>query len=101
MYFSDRITLRHVLVDTDDDGYKIETYQDTEVWADKKSVTRSEFYAANANGINIAAVFVVHSEDYQNQTDIIELDGKRYEVIRAYQKGIGSVELMCSDKAVK
>jgi hypothetical protein len=44
-------------------------------------------------------VFEIRSEDYDEQKDII-YEGKEYEVIRAYQKGEGTVELSCSDKAV-
>ena len=98
MYFSDKLILRDISVTSDSSGYQVETYNDVEVWTDKKSVTRSEFYAANANGINISVVFTVHDEDYKGQTDVVH-DGKSYQVIRAYQKGYGTIELMCSDKA--
>lgn len=98
MYFSDRITLRAVVNSVDADGYPTPTNTDTSVWANKKSVARSEFYAANANSIDMTQVFEVHVEDWANQTQV--LDGvKVYKIERAYQKGLGIVELNCSDKA--
>lgn len=99
MYFSDRIKLRSVVPGVDSDGYPTETVQETEVWANIKSATRSEFYAANAVGINVSMVFEVHAEDWGGQTQV-EYDGKLYDIVRAYQKGLGTVELVCSDKAV-
>lgn len=97
--FSDRISLRTITTTQNANGYPVESYVDVVVWANKKSVTRSEFYAANSQGILISAVFEVHSEDYTNQTQIV--DGtKVYSIERAYQKGLGVYELVCSDKAV-
>lgn len=99
MLFSDKITLRTLTNTPDADGYAVETATDVEVWANRKSVTRSEFYASNQARINMTQAFEVHVEDWNNQT--IVLDGtKAYKIERAYQKGLGIVELNCSDKAV-
>jgi len=99
MFFSDKIKLRAVTHKTDADGYPTQTNTDTEVWANVKSATRAEFYAANANGINVSMMFEVHAEDWDNQTQVV-YDGKVYDIVRTYQKGFGIVELTCSDKAV-
>lgn len=98
MMFSDRITLRSVVNTVDTSGYQVETVTDTAVWADVRSTTRAEFYAANANGIDINQMFAVHVEDWGNQTQVL-YSTKTYDIIRAYQKGQGVVELSCSDKA--
>lgn len=92
--FSDRITLNTVTHEINDEGRREKIVTSREVWANKKSVTRAEFYASNQVGINITAVFEVNCEDYQNET---EVNGE-YTVVRAYQKGMGKVELMCKDK---
>ena len=97
--WKDVITLRTKRTGQDADGYPTAIYDDIKVYANKKSVTRSEFYASNANGIDLKYVFEIRSEDYDEQKDII-YEGKEYEVRRAYQKGEGTVELSCSDKAV-
>lgn len=96
MYFSDSITLRKVTVTLDSYGDTVNAYTDTIVFANIKSVTRSEFYSANMSGIKIDAVFEVHIEDFDNQT-MVTYGTINYDVIRFYQKGEGSVELMCRE----
>lgn len=100
MLFSDKITLRAVASGVDSDGYTTQTNTDTEVWANVKSATRAEFYAANANGIDVSLMFEIHAEDWGNQTQVV-YESKAYDVVRAYQKGLGIVELTCSDRAVQ
>ena len=100
MYFSDRIKLRTITVSRDSAGFETEAASSTkEVWANTKSINRSEFYAANSHGIELSRAFQVHIEDYSGQTQI-EFDTKIYEVVRTYQKGEGIVELVCSDKKI-
>jgi SPP1 family predicted phage head-tail adaptor len=99
MYFSDKINLRSYTVTRDDYGEPIKTPVDVEVWANIKSVRQSEFYAANTSGIAVSIVFEIHVEDYKGQTDIA-YNGKPYNIIRSYQPGLGTIELVCSDKAV-
>lgn len=100
MYFSDSITLRSVTPQRDASGYPTApTTVDTVVFANVKSVARSEFYAANANKIDAVISFEVHAEDWNNQTQVI-YNNLTYYIVRAYQKGLGTVELTCSDKAV-
>ncbi len=48
------------------------------------------------SGIKIDAVFEVHTEDFNNQTEI-SFSSKNYDIVRAYQKGEGTVELMCRE----
>ena len=97
--WKDIITLRTEIIGQVADGYQATTYIDVEVYANKKSVTRAEFYPAYAVGIEAKIAFEVRSEDYGGQKDILH-EGKAYEVIRSFQKGEGTVELTCSDKAV-
>ena len=47
MFFSDKITLKTITNSTDANGYPTTSISTSkEVWVNKKSVTRSEFYAA-------------------------------------------------------
>lgn len=96
MYFSDRITLCAVTSTTDADGYPVNTNVDTAVWADVKSATRSEFYEGMKAGVAISLSFAVHVEDWGNQTQVV-YGGKTYDIVRAYQKGMGVVELNCAE----
>lgn len=97
MYFSDRITLRKYTTTSDEIGQPNKTPVDIEVWADASSVKRSEYYSAYANGINVTAVFNVHVEDYNNETHVVS-GSQEYFIERAYQKGEGTTELICSDR---
>ena len=99
MYFSDSISLRAIVSTTNVNGFSVKTPTDTAVFANEKSATRSEFYAANANGINIVKVYEIHVEDWGEQTEVV-VETKVYHIERAYQKGLGLIELNCSDKAV-
>ncbi len=98
MFFSDKITLRAVVNGVDSNGYPTQENTDTEVWANVKSATRAEFYSANANGIDVSKMFEVHAEDWGGQTQVV-YNGRVYDIIRAFQKGLGVVELTCSDRA--
>jgi SPP1 family predicted phage head-tail adaptor len=99
MYFSDKITLRKETVTLDEYGDSAYTYTDTTVFADVKSVTRSEFYSASMAGIKIDIVFAVHAEDYNNQT-IVTYGTTQYNIVRTYKKGEGIVELNCAVREV-
>ncbi len=62
----------------------------TPCWAKLKSVSRSEYYAAAAAGINVDDIFEVSKIDYDHEVhDELEYDGKRYEIVRSYYSGRG------------
>ena len=92
--FSDKVTLRAVVHGVDGNGYPTQINTDTEVWANVKSATRSEFYAANANGIDVSFMIAIHPEDWGEQTQVV-YNSKVYDIVRAYRKGYGTVELTC------
>lgn len=100
MYFSERVVLRKPLgYITDEEGFQTVTeWLERTVWADRKSPTRSEFYAANQVGIDLTDTFVVHVEDYQNETQLI-WQNDLYTIVRAYERG-SIVELSCKTKDV-
>lgn len=96
MYFSEQITLRNVTPILNSAGLKTgETTADTTVWADLESAWRGEYYAAQAVGKKIEAVFKVHAEDYSGQI-LVVYNSKVYKVERAPAKGLGEVALICS-----
>lgn len=76
--------------------------EDREVFAEKKSVTRSEFYGAYQSGLNPKYIFVIDSLDYEmtrSVTDTVETYAQKLEyndavfnVIRVYDDG-ADVEL--------
>ena len=58
----------------------------TEIFAEVKEATRSEFYAAEAVKRKIHKVFEVNALDYNGEI-YVEYDGKLYDVVRSYQVG--------------
>jgi SPP1 family predicted phage head-tail adaptor len=97
--FSEKITLRAETKSIDVMGGTTRSYVDTEVWANKKSITRAEFYNAQMAGIKVDAVFVVHLEDWSEQ-EAVTYGATQYEIVRSYQKGDGDIELICRKREV-
>ena len=98
MYFSDMVDLITYRSDTDDNGdpKETETGRNT-VFADKKSVRQSEFYAAAAHQVNLAQMFLVHTIDYNGERKL-EYNGKPYNIVRIYDRKDETTELICNDK---
>ncbi|MEJ8546627.1 phage head closure protein [Brevibacillus borstelensis] len=82
----------------DEAGYPTEPKEISRntVFANKLSVTQTEFYAANQSDMKADAVFEVHTFEYDGER-ILEHAGKRYEIIRTYQPSPEIMELTCSD----
>ncbi|MBS4538214.1 phage head closure protein [Clostridium sp. D2Q-11] len=71
-------------------GEVIQTLEWTTIFANKKSVRQSEFYEARNLGLKPELVFEVHSFEFNNNEKIrfpIGVNGKEYDIIRAYDKG--------------
>ena len=66
-----------------------------EVYADQKSVRQSEYYAADAQGKRLDMVLVINADDWNGATEV-EYNNTVYNIERAYQVGLGRVELTCS-----
>ena len=68
-------------------------------WAKEKSVVRSEFYAADANGRQVDAVFKVSPIDFDGHQKLIHHAAGgdvEYRVVRDYKTGQDAVELICT-----
>ena len=74
----------------------------TQVFADRKSVTRTEFYSAVASGLTPKYIYEMDADDYQSAIKIIEqpdgsnreylpshiiADKVEYSIVRAYTSG--------------
>lgn len=66
----------------------------TEIFAEVKEATRSEFYAAEAVKRKINKVFEVNALDYNGEI-YVEYDGKLYDVVRSYPVGHDKISLSC------
>ncbi len=103
MFYSDIITLIGITEGKNAYGDVAETEAETEVFADCRSVTRSEFYAAQTAGIRAEIAFTVKVADYDDQQKIAynrkgtgnSADNEIYDVIRTYQKDPDNIEIVC------
>ena len=89
------ITLNDTETTPGPSGVPVKTETRTEVYADKLSARRSEYYAANAAGVRADIVFAVMADEYNGETEV-DWGGARYSVVRAYGAGKGRVELTCA-----
>lgn len=71
-----------------------------ELLAERKSATRSEFYAADAVGRKIDEVFEVNALDYSNETCLL-FDGAIYDIIRSYQSAHDRISLSCQRRGAR
>ncbi|MCL2080239.1 MAG: phage head closure protein [Oscillospiraceae bacterium] len=100
MNWCDVITLVSETNVIDDEGFSANARaKKRRVFANVKSATRTEFYAAKQSGVTIAVTFEVMAVDYKGER-IVESShsGKtrRYRVVRDYPIGGEIYELNCS-----
>ena len=68
-----------------------------EVAAIKRPVSRSERYVAGHQNIEVHAIFIVHTFEYEQQ-NFVEHDGVRYSVVGEYLLNQNEIELKCRKK---
>lgn len=94
-HFDDRIVLRvtdYPIIN----GFSINEVKDkVEVWAERQTANRQEYYLSQQAGIKVDVVFIVNALDYNGQT-AIEYQNVVYDVVRTYQKELDHIELSCS-----
>lgn len=109
------ITLITVLgEERDTGGFKIgENKKEVEVFAEEKSVGRTEFYEAMRSSIEAKIIFIMNPDDYLLSEEEIRLkdgktkrlkaskisyEGKEYMIIRTYQNHVtGMLEVTCRE----
>ncbi|MBR4543544.1 MAG: phage head closure protein [Lachnospiraceae bacterium] len=73
--------------------------QESCILAERMSVNRNEYYQAQLNGINVAAVYRVWDFEY-NHENYIEVNGVRMLIERTYPvPGTEKIELICKSEA--
>ncbi len=99
---NDIITLIATGSSQNENGYPVDNnIVGREIFAEKKSATRTEFYTALSVGVTVSTVFKVATLDYNGETKVCH-DGKFYKVERAYSPETSDyTELSCSDLKVK
>jgi SPP1 family predicted phage head-tail adaptor len=89
----------------DADGFPITGDINTEILAEHKSVTRTEFYSAMQSGMKPSIVFEIWNDDFEltrhivndkpAYADRVEYDGVTYNIIRTYSTDNTKLELIC------
>ena len=65
------------------------------VYAEAKSVTRAEFYRADANGRRADIVFLINADDWET-SEGVKYNGLEYDIIREYRPTYRKVEITCA-----
>lgn len=94
MTYDYQLTLIGETITEDDIGNQIAAETPTVILCDIKSVGRGEFYNAAAKGLRPEYIFVVHKFEY-NGEQLVEFEGKRYNVLRSYAVSAEELELTC------
>ena len=77
-------------------GYRDEVETAREVFANVKSVTRSEFYAARQDGTELVIAVEMRTWDYNGERRLRH-NGKTYTVERQYTKDGEMLQINCSE----
>ena len=99
MLWNDIITLVTQTSTTNSVGDSIPTETLRTVFANRKGVRQNEFYQAMTTGLRPDAMFEVRVIDYASE-QVVEHNGKRYGVIRTYNKNGEVMELVCQGLVV-
>jgi hypothetical protein len=89
----------------DADGFNVDVAVEYEIFVEKKSVTRSEFYMAMSAGMKPKIVLSTRIENYEQTRTVVDGVAKYaekiryedavYDIIRTYEKDSAYIELMC------
>lgn len=97
------LTLISTDITYDDIGNPVETPKEIDIFCDMKSIGRTEFYNAAANGLKPSYIFVVHPYEYNGETYVEfsedEKPKQRYKVMKTYKKNMEELELTCEKVA--
>ena len=89
----------------DADGFNADVAVEYEIFVEKKSVTRSEFYMAMSAGMKPKIILSTRIENYEQTRTVVDGVAKYaekiryedavYDIIRTYEKDSAWIELMC------
>lgn len=99
MTFDNELTLISSTITYDDIGNPIETPIEVNILCGVKSIGRTEFYNAAANGLKPEYILVIHPYEYNGETYIKfsenESPKQKYKVIKTYKANMEELELTC------
>lgn len=89
------ILLTDLGTDTDQNGFEVEVFEETEVWGRECSIRSSEFYEANRQGIKLSIMFIIKPYEYDYQ-EKLKYEDTLYKIERTYKRDTENLELICS-----
>ncbi|MBT2722312.1 phage head closure protein [Bacillus sp. ISL-46] len=95
MLFRDVIDLISVTLTENDMADTIEIKSNRQIFANKKSISQSEFYQAASTGLKPEIKFEVRSSEYLDEPKLL-FNGKEYEILRTFDKNGEIIELICT-----
>ena len=96
---SDVIELISYRKEKNENGVPMNREISREVFAEIKSVSRSEYWQAQSNNVTLTIAFAVRACEYDGER-VVRYDGKLFRVRRAPCPDGEWYELNCSDEAV-
>ena len=78
-------------------GVPVATNVKNEVFCERHSISRNEFFNAGRNGLNPEFVFTIFKGDYQGEL-VCEYDGLTYAIYRTYETDDDYIELYVQRK---
>ena len=80
-----------------ENGFAVKPEESTRtVFCNKKSVGYSEYFKSQQTGKLVEAKYEVHKADYGGE-DVVEVNGRRYFVLKTYDTGTDTIELTLTD----
>lgn len=76
---------------------EVEVDTRTEIFAQKESISQSEFYKGGEAGLKPDFRLITAIIDYNGEREV-ELDGKKYGIYRTYERNQDYIELYCERK---
>ncbi|MFJ3389547.1 phage head closure protein [Lysinibacillus sp. NPDC086135] len=86
MMYNEVVKLVGYTIEKDEMLQEVKVETKRELFCEKKSVGRYEFYIAGQQGTKPEYVFVVRLADYKNEDTLI-YKGNKYSIYRSYDKG--------------
>lgn len=78
-------------------GVDVPTNTEKEIFCDRRSISRSEFFNAGRNGLNPQYVFTVFKGEYNGET-VCKYNGLTYAIYRVYETDDDYIELYVERK---
>lgn len=91
---TDELILIKNTFENDSIGNQIEKNEESIVFCEVKSISRTEFYQAAQSGMKPGAAFIIYGFEYDNQ-EFVRHNGIKYKVIKTYKINDNDLELTC------